>query len=60
MALTADCIETRRHYARLYWNWPVILILAHLADIDEQVAKMHPDEMIEARSLMDSKLPLWR
>lgn len=58
--MTNDNLQTRRHYARLYWNWPASLIQAHLQSIDIKVDEMHPDEMIEARALMDYKLPIWK
>lgn len=58
--MTKDNIETRRHYARLYWNWPVALILEHLKDIDRRVSNMHPDELIDARKLLDEKMVNWK
>jgi hypothetical protein len=32
----------------------------YLETIDDKVAKMHPDEMIEARQLMDEKITTWK
>lgn len=60
MALTGDLIAVRRMYRRLYGNWPVSMIILHLLMIEEEVAKMGSDDMLEARQLMDEKLPLWR
>ena len=58
--MTNDLIQTRRHYRNLYWNWPTNLIVAHLITIDAKVAEMKADDMVEARQLMDERLPLWR
>jgi len=58
--MTPDLIATRRHYRSLYWNWPTTLMVAHLITIDCKVAEMGSDDMIEARQLMDERLPLWR
>ena len=58
--MTNDNIETRRQYHRLYCNWPEHVIILHIMAIDAEVNKMHPDEMIEARALMDMKLPQWK
>lgn len=58
--MTNDNIEARRQYRSLYWNWPASLVVIHLESLDIKVNEMHPDEMIEARSLVDNKLPLWR
>jgi hypothetical protein len=58
--MTDDLIATRRQYRAVYTNWPVSVIEAHMILIDCKVANMHPDEMIEARQLMDERLPLWR
>jgi len=60
MAMTPDLIATRRHYRSLYWNWPTTLMVAHLITLDCKVAEMNADELIEARQLMDERLPLWR
>jgi len=60
MAMTPDLIATRRHYRSLYWNWPTTLMVAHLITLDCKVAEMCSDDMIEARQLMDERLPLWR
>ena len=58
--MTYDNITTRRLYHRLYAHWPAIIILIHLDTIDEDVDAMKSDDMLEARQLMDLKLPLWR
>ncbi len=58
--MTPDLIATRRHYRSLYWNWPTTLMVAHLITLDCKVAEMNADELIEARQLMDERLPLWR
>ena len=58
--MTEDNIKTRRHYRSLYWNWPTALMMAHIITIDAQVSQMGADELIEARQLMDERLPLWR
>ena len=58
--MTEDNIQTRRHYHRLYSHWPVIIMLIHLEAIDEEVIGMNSDDMVEARQLMDEKLPQWR
>jgi len=58
--MTFDLIATRRHYRSLYWNWPTTLMVAHLITLDCKVAEMCSDDMIEARQLMDERLPLWR
>ena len=60
MAMTGDLISTRRMYHRLYGNWPIGMIILHLVMIDEEVARMGSDNMLEARQLMDEKLPQWR
>lgn len=60
MVLTKDLIQTHRHYRAIYWNWPTELILAHIMTIDEKVETMKFDDMIEARNLMDVKIPLWK
>jgi hypothetical protein len=58
--MTDDLIAVRRSYRGTFINWPGAIIDLYLKTIDEKVAKMHPDEMIEARQLMDERLPLWR
>lgn len=58
--MTNDLIQTRRHYHQLYANWPAHVIIMHLMAVDTEVTKMHPDEMIEARALMDMKIPVWK
>jgi len=35
-------------------------MLIHLEAIDEEVIGMNSDDMMEARQLMDEKLPQWR
>jgi hypothetical protein len=60
MAMTEDLISTRRIYRRLYGNWPVSMIILHLLMIDEELTKMGSDDMLEARQLIDEKLPQWR
>jgi hypothetical protein len=42
----------------MYFRWPVNLIVVHLVALDNKVDKMHPDEMIEVRALMDYKIPV--
>jgi hypothetical protein len=56
MAMTSDLIAVRRSYT----NWPVLVIIAHLILIDLKVEEMKADDMLEARQLMDEKLPQWR
>ena len=58
--MTPDLIETRRSYRGTFINWPGAIIDLYLETIDDAVAKMHPDEMIEARQLMDEKIPQWK
>lgn len=58
--MTEDNIKTRRLYHKLYSHWPVIIMLIHLEVLDEEVTDMKSDDMVEARQLMDEKLPLWR
>ena len=58
--MTPDNKETRQLFHKLYSHWPVIIMLIHLEVIDEEVAAMKSDDMLEARQLMDEKLPLWR
>lgn len=58
--MTEDNIKTRQLYHKLYSHWPVIIMLIHLEVIDEEVTDMKSDDMVEARQLMDEKLPLWR
>ena len=58
--MTPDLIETRRSYRGTFINWPGPIIDLYLETIDDAVAKMHPDEMIEARALMDLKIPQWK
>ena len=60
MAMTNDLIKTRRYYHRLYGHWPAIIILIHLQAIDEDVDQLKADGLVEARQLMDIKLPQWR
>jgi hypothetical protein len=58
--MTVDNIETRRYYARLYWNWPVEMIMLHLKEIDHFVEVSKSDDMIEVRKLMDEKIEIWK
>ena len=58
--MTNDLIEVRRSYRGTFNNWPGPIIDLYLETIDNKVAKMHPDEMIEARALMDLKIPQWK
>lgn len=58
--MTLDNIQTRRYYHRMYGHWPAEIIAIHLLTIDAAVEEMHPDEMIEARALMDMKIPTWK
>jgi hypothetical protein len=58
--VTQDNIETRQIYRSVYCNWPVSVIIAHLIALDIKVDKMHPDEMIAARKLMDDKISVWK
>lgn len=58
--MTPDNIETRRQYRAVYTNWPVSVIVAHLIAIDLKVNIMKSDDMIEARQLMDEKIPVWK
>ena len=58
--MTSDLIATRRQYRAVYTNWPSELIIAHLIVIDCKVAEMKSDELIEARRLMDEKMPAWK
>lgn len=58
--MTSDNIKTRQFYHRLYGHWPPIIMLIHLEAIDEDILSMRADDMVEARQLMDAKLPLWR
>ena len=58
--MTEDNIQTRRAYRGTYINWPGSIIVAYFLTIDAKVNQMHPDEMIEARQLIDERLPLWR
>ena len=58
--MTPDLISTRRQYRAVYTNWPSELIIAHLIVVDCKVAEMKSDDMIEARALMDLKIPQWK
>ena len=58
--MTSDLIAVRRSYRKVYTNWPVSVIIAHLILIDIKVEEMKADDMLEARQLMDEKLPQWR
>jgi hypothetical protein len=58
--MTSDLIATRRQYRAVYTNWPSELIIAHLIVLDCKVAEMKSDDMIEARRLMDEKMPAWK
>ena len=58
--MTEDLIKTRRHYRALYWNWPVSLMIAHIITIDARVSQMHPDELLDARKLIDEKIQVWK
>lgn len=58
--MTEDNIKTRRYYHRLYGHWPTIIMLIHLQAIDEDVDQLKADGLVEARQLMDIKLPQWR
>lgn len=58
--MTPDNIRTRRMYQYTYTNWPVSVINAHLILIDCKVAEMKPDDMLDARQLMDEKIPVWK
>ena len=58
--MTSDLIATRRQYRAVYTNWPSELIIAHLIVLDCKVAEMKSDELIEARRLMDEKMPAWK
>ena len=60
MAMTEDLIATRRMYGRYYTNWPTSVIMAHLILIDCKVAEMKDDDLMEALSLMDLKIPQWK
>ena len=60
MAMTEDLVKTRRQYRAVYTNWPSELIIAHLIVVDCKVAEMKADDMLEARRLMDTKLPIWK
>ena len=58
--MTSDLIQTRRQYRAVYTNWPSELIIAHLIVLDCKVAEMKADDMLEARQLMDDKIPVWK
>lgn len=58
--MTSDLIATRRQYRAVYTNWPSELIVAHLIVLDCKVEEMKSDDMIEARRLMDEKMPAWK
>jgi hypothetical protein len=58
--MTSDLIQTRRQYRAVYTNWPSELIVAHLIVVDCKVEEMKSDDMIEARALMDLKIPQWK
>ena len=58
--MTDDLVKTRRQYRAVYTNWPSELIIAHLIVVDCKVAEMKADDMLEARQLMDEKLPAWK
>jgi hypothetical protein len=58
--MTSDLIQTRRQYRAVYTNWPSELIVAHLIVLDCKVEEMKSDDMIEARRLMDEKMPAWK
>ena len=58
--MTDDLVKTRRQYRAVYTNWPSELIIAHLIVVDCKVAEMKADDMLEARRLMDTKLPIWK
>jgi hypothetical protein len=60
MAMTDDLIAVRRSYRGTFINWPGPIIDLYLETIDDKVAKMHPDEMLEARQLMDEKITTWK
>jgi len=58
--MTSDLLNTRRSYRGTFINWPGPIIDMYLETIDDKVAKMHPDEMLEARQLMDEKITTWK
>jgi len=60
MAMTDDLIAVRRSYRGTFIHWPGPIIDLYLETIDDKVAKMRPDEMIEARQLMDEKITTWK
>ena len=58
MGMTDDIIRTRRQY-HIYCG-SIISCIAHLFCIDRAVDEMKFDDMLEARQLMDEKIPLWK
>ena len=58
--MTDDLVKTRRQYRAIYTNWPSELIVAHLIVLDCKVAEMKADDLLEARQLMDVKIPVWK
>ncbi len=57
--MTPDLQSTRRQY-HVYSSWPVGVIVAHLVALDIKVSRMHPDQMTDARKLLDEKIVVWK
>jgi hypothetical protein len=58
--MTNDNIETRRQYARAYWNLPIVFVEIDLDVLEILTNTMKSDEMMFARKLMDEKVPVWK
>ncbi len=58
--MTNDNIETRRQYARAYWNLPIAFVEIDLDVLEILTNTMKSDEMMLARKLMDEKVPVWK
>jgi hypothetical protein len=58
--MTKDNLETQMLYRQFYFGYPSDTIIIHLDVIDFKVDTMQADDLIEARILMDQKIPLWK
>lgn len=58
--MTLDNLETRRHYYRTYWNLPMSFIEIDLDTLEVITNIMKFDDMVDARKLMDEKIPVWK